>query len=973
MLPAAFDLNTGDNDNQYMSILGVFRSRKGIRKKLLLSYLVITIPLIFAIVFANYSYYNDKRQAIMTARVAFARNIASNFDHFIKEVSTTEKAVGIAITENNYTSTDASGYLARIASRYPVFSMDYVGLDGQIYASSDPALIGHKETHNRFDINSLSSGREWAVTPIHLHENGGIGFDVVTGIWHNGKLAAVMVASIDSTRLNEIITVEVPGGGYNITDSNGMLVYQNQYPNKPMSERDWSNYNFVKVAQSGKEYTSDGLIFPVDDSYRMGAQVPIRSIGWSAGSFVPVEEILAPIRDDVLRSAVATSLVALLAVTLGFWISGRMVKPMVKLASKAHAIARGNFDEEIGPIITGDEIEDLAESFDAMRVNLKEYVEELSGLVKVGERINLALNIPFVENAIVNALKTYFKAEAVWVALYEESTKSIVIDHFWSEKNVNFAGTRLMAGQGEIGKVLMTGKPSIVRDQAATDFIPKDDAVDIGINTAITLPLISGSGALGAIGLYTPLLSQDKITEKEMGLLMALANQAAVAIENARLYEETRQSELKLKASNEDLRILNKIALDISSGLDLTELLEKTVKNVVELVGADLGSIGLCDDEEGGKVKCRYKIIANQPVASAKLPEDLGLAESAVRFKKSVFTNDYRHDPRASADAIALGINAVAVSPLLIGNRILGTIQVAMMGSKIFTEADISLLEAVASQASVAIENANLYSRERDVAETLQNALLAVPDNLMGINIGLLYRAATNKSKVGGDFYDFIEFMDGKIGIVLGDVSGKGLEAATATALAKMTIKAFAYECDSPAEVLARANRVISSQLAPGHFITIAYIVIDPRTGKLRYAIAGHPSPIIINYETLAVRQLSIGSTPLGVLIGADYDDFTDLLSPDEVILLYTDGLLEARKGADNFFGEEGIINTSLSVARPNVREIPGMLLEAAQEYSGGKLNDDVAIIAVSLDGKFKASSEESEAKSKGFISDWVI
>ncbi len=943
-----------------------------IRKKLLISYLAITIPLILIIVLAHYNYYVDKQQEILTSRVVFSRDIANNFDHFIKEISTTEQVMGMAIVDKNYTSPEASKYLAQVAGRYPVFSLDYAKLDGKIYASSDKSLIGTKEAHDpynvTYDVNKLSAKRPWLVTPLHKHQHGGIGFDIVTGIWHGSKLSGLMIASIDSTKLGQIFTFEVPGGGYNITDSNGMLVYQSQYTKKPFSERDWSSKDFVRQAISGKEYVSSSLIFPIDNSRRLGAQVPIRSIGWSAGSFVPVDQVMAPIRKDLIQSAGTAIVVILVGAFLGFWISGRIVKPITKLAKKAKSIAKGNFAEDIGLIKTGDEIEDLAESFNAMHVNLKEYVGELSGLVEVGGRINLALNIPFVESSIVEALRTYFDAEAVWVALYNEKENNVLVDHFWSEKNVDFNGLKFGPGQGEVGKVLISGKPSVTRDLVRSDFVHKDIAVAAGIDSAITLPLISGSGTLGVIGLYTPLLRQNRITGKEMGLLLALANQAAVAIENARLYEETRESEAKLKASNEDLLILNRVALDISSGLDLTELLEKIVRNAVDLVGADLGSIGLCD-EESGKIRCRYEISAMPPLKNVKLP-NLGLIETVQWTNKSVYTNDYRHDPRASKEALLLGINAVATIPLLVGEQMLGALQVVSISGKSFSENDIALLEAVASQAAIAIENANLYGRERDVAETLQNALLAVPDNLFGIKLGLLYRAATNRSKVGGDFYDFIEFSDGKIGVVIGDVSGKGLEAATATALAKMTIKAFAYECDSPSEVLARANRVINSQMSPGQFITIAFVVIDPTTGNLWYAIAGHPSPIIIDYKTLAVRQLYIGSTPLGVLESARYENHHDKLMPSEVILLYTDGLLEARNG-NGMFGEEGVVNTLLGITDLDIKDIPKILLDAAEEFSKGKLNDDVAIITVGLDrGEDKGTKKAAKPV---YIHDWVI
>ncbi|MBE0448448.1 MAG: SpoIIE family protein phosphatase [Actinobacteria bacterium] len=950
--------------------MNAFGPRKGIRRKLLLSYLAIIIPLIIVIVFTYYNRYEDKRQDIITSRIVFARVVASDFDHFVKEVVTTEKAVGLAIQDNDYTRRRASEYLSKIANRYPVFDMNYVRLSGEIYASSNPRLVGRQIEHDWYDIDSLRNERGWTVSALHEHENGEIGFDIAAGIPDGSKLAGVVVASVDVTRLNEFFAFDVPSGGYNITDSNGTVIYQSQYPKLSLERRDWKSYEFIRESLEGREFSSPGLTFPVDNSYRMGAQVPIHSIGWSSGSFVTVEEVMLPIGIDVLRSAAMAMVVGLMAVFFGLWLGGSIVRSVAALADKARAIARGSFEEDIGSIKTGDEIEDLAQSLNTMQISLRDYVNELSGIVEAGERMNLALNIPFVESAVIKALRDYFGAEAVWIALYDEHEKHIAVEHFWDmARGVDFSGLRLSPGQGVAGRVLMTGKPEITKDIESSEFVYKDLALRAGIDSAITLPLISGGGALGVVGLYTPLIRQNRVTEKEMSLLMALANQAAVAIENARLYEETRQSEQRLKESNYDLRVLNKLALDISSGLDLVELLEKAVKNAMDLVGADIGSVGLYD-EESGKIEFRYKITASKLPVTLEIPEDLGLAETVLKSRRTILTNDYQHDPRAFNDALVLGINAVAVIPLLIGNRLIGVIQIGSTSGKTFSCGDVALLEAVGSQAAVAIENAKLYERERDIAEALQNALLAVPDKLAGIKFSLLYRAATEKSKVGGDFYDFIEFTNGRIGIVVGDVSGKGLEAAMATALAKMTIRAFAYEYDSPAEVLAHANSVLASQMAPGQFITIAYIIIDPATGALSYASAGHPTPVIADRAASSVRQLTIGSTPLGAIAeGAEYKNYSDKLSEGEVILLYTDGLLEARNNG-MLFGEEGISQALLAIDDIDIAGIPDMLLHAAQEFARGKLDDDVAIVALSLDRGGEGEAPEKDIK---HMSDWVI
>lgn len=964
----------------------MFSLRGGIRKKLLISYVAIIIPLVLVILYMHYSRFLDKRQDIVTSRIAFARNVASSFDGFIKEVSTAEKALGLSIAGGDYTRPEASDYLSEIGRRYPFFEISYARTDGRIFASSNSRLIGTKDDHGEFSTESyigrLTPGRDWYVSPLHSHHEHEPSFDIVTGIFRGNTLQGLVIASVDATRLNEVFDLEVPGGGYNITDNRGMVAFQSQRPQLALAQRDWSEHEFVKKTLAGDEFISFGLTFPADGSYRIGAQVPIAGVGWSAGSFVPVEEVLAAARIALFASSAAAALVVIFALGLAFMVGRNIVRPITSLAGKAKAIAAGSFDEEVDIIRTGDELEELSHSFDTMRLNLKDYVNELSGLVETGEKMNLALNIPFVENAVTNALRNYFDAKVVWVALYNERHRKVKVDHFWSEAGVEVEGLTRAPGDPAINKVLMTAKPLVIKDISETDFANKDVVLSQGIDSLILLPLVSGGGSLGIIEFYTPLIKQDRVHEKEITLLMALANQAAVAIENANLYEETRKSERQLKASNDDLRILNKLALDISSGLNLKELVEKIANSAIDLVSADVGSLILYA-KETGKVECVYRsgagLVGGPRVqASAGEADDLGLIDTALRIMKPVYTNDYQHDPRLKKGPQVLGINAVAVSPLLIGHRLIGVLQIALTGEKTFTMNDIVLLEAVSLQAAVAIENARLYEKERQVAETLQNALLATPDELSGIKAGVIYRSATDNSKVGGDFYDFIEFSDGRIGIVVGDVSGKGLEAAATTALVKMTVRAFAYEYDSPSEVLAHANSVISSQLPSGQFITIAYAVLDPETGAFSYASAGHPMPMIVNPVSKTVRQLRIGATPLGIVPNMDYPEYHDALLDGEIILLYTDGLLEARKGSI-LFGEVGISSALTENSDLDVLELPGRLLDVAQDFAEGTLSDDVAIVALRLDRTAKVTpiGESTWIRDRkdgnGQVGDWVI
>ena len=163
---------------------------------------------------------------------------------------------------------------------------------------------------------------------------------------------------------------------------------------------------------------------------------------------------------------------------------------------------------------------------------------------------------------------------------------------------------------------------------------------------------------------------------------------------------------------------------------------------------------------------------------------------------------------------------------------------------------------------SLAFENAKLYSTQREIADTLQTALLTVPRRIPGIDFGYLYRSATATAEVGGDFYDFFALDGDRAGVLLGDVSGKGVQAATLTALVKNTIRALAYENDSPAGVVSKTNAVIFKATPGSIFVTLLFGVLDVATGRLVYCSAGHTRGIVKTREgdvDAARRRLPAG------------------------------------------------------------------------------------------------------------------
>jgi len=224
-----------------------------------------------------------------------------------------------------------------------------------------------------------------------------------------------------------------------------------------------------------------------------------------------------------------------------------------------------------------------------------------------------------------------------------------------------------------------------------------------------------------------------------------------------------------------------------------------------------------------------------------------------------------------------------------------------------------------------------------------------------GYRAAAVYLPAYPGQQIGGDFYDMFKTESGQIGMVIGDVSGKGIEAASLAAAARSTVHSFAYELSSPGVALSHANAVVQSQESEsGRFVTMFLAIIDPPTGALNYARAGHP-PAAIWRADGSVGFLESGSPPIGILAGQQYETLEDRLGPGDKLVLYTDGILEARRGAD-IFDMQGIQRALTECGHRTGDQVAAGLLSAARDWAEGELRDDIAILVVERAG------EEAEA-----------
>lgn len=331
----------------------------------------------------------------------------------------------------------------------------------------------------------------------------------------------------------------------------------------------------------------------------------------------------------------------------------------------------------------------------------------------------------------------------------------------------------------------------------------------------------------------------------------------------------------------------------------------------------------------------------------ASLRIDPGTPEWRVVFTGETFaTDDVRHDPALSGSKgffSRLGAENGAAVPMRVRGNTLAVLVVFNKPGG-FGLHDLDLAEVFAAEAALAIENARLFQEEHRVATTLQEALLPGPvPRVPGLDLAAIYRPAGPAGSVGGDFYDVFQMPAGRFCLMLGDVSGKGPTAAAQTALVRHMTRGLAHNEMHPGPIMAELNKAVCEQSTPEGFITMLLGVYDPDAVTLRWANAGHPQPLLWR-RGQAGRKAGTPGRALGIMPQADLRVDRLRLAPGDVIVWYTDGLVEARRPGSEVLGVAPLLRTLEGIAEHAVSEIAEALYQRAVAHCG-RLEDDVAIL----------------------------
>ncbi|GAA1603203.1 PP2C family protein-serine/threonine phosphatase [Kribbella sancticallisti] len=295
-------------------------------------------------------------------------------------------------------------------------------------------------------------------------------------------------------------------------------------------------------------------------------------------------------------------------------------------------------------------------------------------------------------------------------------------------------------------------------------------------------------------------------------------------------------------------------------------------------------------------------------------------------------------------DVLGLGLTARGAT--------LGALVMVRGQGRGFTEADVALAEKLAARASLALDSARLYEQRSRVAAALQASLVpgALPV-VPGADLAARYRPAIEQLDIGGDFYDVFAAGDEWLA-VLGDVCGKGVDAAVLTGRARQSIRTAAHFERQPGALLSAFNTVFASD-ASDRFITLVCLRLRPaddgRSMDVEIAVAGHSGPVLVRADG-RVEQLEIGGTVAGVIPDVDYPTRTVRLEHGDALLLFTDGVEEAR-GDDGFYGLDRLLRLLSEYAGAGSDAICAAVEQDVVEHLDGRSHDDIALLAISCGG----------------------
>jgi phosphoserine phosphatase RsbU/P len=571
-------------------------------------------------------------------------------------------------------------------------------------------------------------------------------------------------------------------------------------------------------------------------------------------------------------------------------------------------------------------------------------------LLEVADVVNTTLDLETTLRRVAELVRKVIDYEIFAILLLNEKAQELYVRFHHGYPKEVAERARVKVGEG------VTGRAAQLRQTILVDDVTKEtgyiDAVP-NVRSELAIPLVVKNRVIGVIDIEA--VQPGYFTEEHKRLLTLIASRMAVGIENARLHTRTtRQARTLL--------LLNEIARELSSILNVDSLLARIAELLRRLIDYQMFSI-LLVDENNEKLQHRFALRFNENIQlKHDVPLGMGLVGAAAQNKEAVLVPDVSKDTRY------IQLNPETRSelavPLIYKDNVIGILDLEHTRRGFFTEDHKRTITTLAAQVAIALENARLYEQiakqeqrlERDLALARELQFRLLPQKnpkLENLEVAAKFVPAR---AIGGDLYDFLNYSLSRLGIVVGDVSGKGAPAAIYAALVSGIIRSHAPIEPGPAEMLSAVNNSLGERRIEGQYVSIIYSVWDDERRTLHVANSGLPRPLYCHDGK--IEPIEASGLPLGLFDDADYEEYTFHAKPGDMFVFLSDGILDARNRNGDMFGRGRVEEVVKTCTDKTAECVVTSLFKAVAKFAAKVESfDDQTVVAIKV--------KESAAKRK--------
>lgn len=545
---------------------------------------------------------------------------------------------------------------------------------------------------------------------------------------------------------------------------------------------------------------------------------------------------------------------------------------------------------------------------------------------------------------IVEEVVTVLEVEAAIIQLRRDGSWESLAVHGLPEP---FSAVRIADEDAPLSmQAVETRQPVVVSDTSNDERVNAELMRTIGVSAFIAAPLIVRGDVTGII-FADRLDGRTGFLEPQIDFLKKVASTIALGLENARLFASEQRRRKRMEALH---GVMEVAVAELDSAASAHQILEYLVSHH----GFELANVWMASDA------------ALELVASIGYPADyeerfspmpLDAPYDAIKVFESgkplvvadTDAPDANPAVREMYDAMGVALGAYVIVPLRSRGNTIGTLHFGWQTPRAVEGQDLDFYDSIAREIGAVLENARLYEAEHTIAERLREALLATPPSVRGVEFAHAYRAASEAARVGGDLYDIFSMSEDRVGIMIGDVAGKGIDAAVMTSMVKNTVRAHANERGkTPARILELTNNLVFESTSTEAFVTVFFGILDVVNGRLTYASAGHLTHLVRSTEP--VETLEITGPLLGAFAHGSFTESETRLGVEDLLFLYTDGVTEARRDSE-IFGESRLRALLAGTAGRTPAEVVSAVVNEVWEFGRERLRDDLAVLAVKRTG----------------------